>query len=174
MMRLKDKKVLTVVDHEYNDLELWYPIFRLQEEGATVHIAGPEANTVYNGQSGIPATTDYAYTDINADDYDGILVPGGWAPDKIRRYEEVLDIIRAMDKDEKPIGQICHAGWVLASADVVKGKKVTSTPAIKDDMKNAGATWVDEETVVDGHIISSRRPTDMPTYVKAYADKLAE
>lgn len=173
-MRLKDKKVMTVVDDEYNDLELWYPIFRLQEEGATVHIVGPEAATVYNGQSGIPATTDYAYTDVNADDYDGILVPGGWAPDRIRRYEEVLDIIRAMDKDEKAIGQICHAGWVLASAGVVKGRKVTSTPAIQDDMKNAGATWVDEETVVDGHIISSRRPSDMPTYIKAYADKLAE
>lgn len=173
-MRLKDKKVMTVVDEEYNDLELWYPIFRLQEEGATVHIVGPEANKTYHGQAGIPATTDYAYSDVSADDYDGILVPGGWAPDKIRRYEEVLEIIRAMDKDEKVLGQICHAGWVLASAGVVKGKKVTSTPAIKDDMTNAGATWVDEETVVDGHIISSRRPTDMPSYVKAYADKLAE
>lgn len=172
-MRLKDKKVITVVDHEYNDLELWYPIFRLQEEGATVHIVGEKANTTYNGQAGIPATTDYAYTDINVDDYDGILVPGGWAPDKLRRYPEVLEIVRALDQAEKPIGQICHAGWVLVSADVLKGKKVTSTPAIKDDMENAGATWVDEETVVDGHIISSRRPADMPTYVKAYADKLA-
>lgn len=173
-MRLKDKKVITVVDEEYNDLELWYPIFRLQEEGATVHIVGPEAGKAYKGQAGLPVTTDYAYADINAEDYDGILVPGGWAPDKIRRYEEVLDIIRKMDKDEKPIGQICHAGWVLASAGVVKGRKVTSTPAIKDDMTNAGANWVDEETVVDGHIVSSRRPSDMPTYVKAYADKLAE
>jgi len=173
-MRLKDKKVITVVDEEYNDLELWYPIFRLQEEGATVHIVGPEAGKAYKGQAGLPATTDYAYADINAEDYDGILVPGGWAPDKIRRYEEVLDIIRKMDKDEKPIGQICHAGWVLASAGVVKGRKVTSTPAIKDDMTNAGANWVDEKTVVDGHIVSSRRPSDMPTYVKAYADKLAE
>src|SRR5690625_3023701 len=97
-MRLQDKKVLTVVDEEYNDLELWYPIFRLQEEGATVHIAGPKANETYNGQAGIPATTDYAYSDIDPKDYDGILVPGGWAPDRIRRYEEVLDIIRDMDK----------------------------------------------------------------------------
>src|SRR5690625_2174438 len=147
-MRLQDKKVLTVVDEEYNDLELWYPIFRLQEEGATVHIAGPKANETYNGQAGIPATTDYAYSDIDPKDYDGILVPGGWAPDRIRRYEEVLDIIRDMDKDEKPLGQICHGGWVLASAGVIKRRKVTSTPAIKDDMVNAGADWVDEETVV--------------------------
>lgn len=173
-MRLKDKKVLTVVDEEYNDLELWYPIFRLQEEGATVHIAGPEANKAYKGQAGIPATTDYAYSDIKAKDYDGILIPGGWAPDRIRRYEEVLEIVREMDKDGKPIGHICHGGWVLASADIIKGRKVTSTPAIKDDMVNAGATWVDEETVVDDHIITSRRPSDMPKYVKAYADKLAE
>lgn len=173
-MRLKDKKVITVVEHDYNDLELWYPIFRLQEEGATVHIVGPEANTTYDGQSGIPATTDYAFTDINIEDYDGILVPGGWAPDKLRRYPEVLEFVQKLDQAKKPIGQICHAGWVLVSAGVLKGKKVTSTPAIKDDMTNAGATWVDEETVVDGHIISSRRPTDMPTYVKAYADKLAE
>ncbi len=174
MMRLKDKKVITVVEKDYNDLELWYPIFRLQEEGATVHIVGKEANTVYDGQAGLPAETDYAFSDINIDDYDGILVPGGWAPDKLRRYPEVLDFVRKLDEANKPIGQICHAGWVLVSADILKGRKVTSTPAIKDDMANAGATWVDEETVVDGNIISSRRPADMPTYVKAYADKLSE
>lgn len=173
-MRLKDKKVLTVVDADYNDLELWYPIYRLREEGATVDVAGPEADTVYHGQANIPITTDYAYADVKADDYDGILVPGGWAPDKIRRYPEILEFIRELDRAEKPIGQICHAGWVLISADVLKGRKVTSTPAIKDDMTNAGAEWVDEETVVDGHIISSRRPDDLPTYTKAFADKLAE
>ncbi len=173
-MRLKDKKVITVVDQDYNDLELWYPIFRLQEEGATVRIVGKEANKVYHGQSGIPAETDYAFTDINIDDYDGILVPGGWAPDKLRRYPEVLDFVRKLDQADKTIGQICHAGWVLVSADILKNRKVTSTPAIKDDMVNAGATWVDEETVVDGNIVSSRRPSDMPTYVKAYADRLAE
>src|SRR5690625_1275387 len=173
-LRLKDKKVVTVVDHDYNDLELWYPIYRLKEEGATVHIVGPEANTVYNGQAGLPVTTDYAYEDVKAEDYDGILVPGGWAPDKIRRYPEVLKFIKELDQAETPIGQICHAGWVLVSADVLKNRKVTSTPAIKDDMVNAGATWVDEETVVDGHIISSRRPDDLPMYTKAFADKLAE
>lgn len=173
-MRLKDKKVITFVDNDYNDLELWYPIYRLQEEGATVHIVGAKADETYKGQAGLPAKTDYAYADINPSDYDGLLVPGGWAPDRIRRYQEALDIVRTLDKDEKPIGQICHAGWVLASADVVKGKKVTSTPAIQDDMKNAGADWVDEVTVVDGHIVSSRSPADMPVYVKAYADKLAE
>lgn len=173
-MRLKDKKVITFVDNEYNDLELWYPIYRLQEEGATVHIVGEKADETYKGQAGLPAKADYAYADINPDDYDGLLVPGGWAPDRIRRYPEALEIVRALDQAKKPIGAICHAGWVLVSADILKGVKTTSTPAIQDDMRNAGAEWVNEVTVVDGHIISSRSPADMPVYVKAYADKLAE
>lgn len=173
-MRLKDKKVITLVDHEFEDLELWYPVLRLQEEGTTVHLVGPEANVEYIGQKGIPAKSDYAYSDVNVADYDGILVPGGWAPDKIRRYPEALNLIKAMDEAQKPIGQICHAGWVLISANILRGKNVTSTPAIKDDMTNAGANWTDEPLVVDGHIFSSRRPADLPQYVKAFADKLAE
>src|SRR5690625_3949962 len=173
-MRLKDKKVITFVDNEYNDLELWYPIYRLQEEGATVHIVGEKADETYQGQAGLPAKTDYAYKDINPEEYDGLLVPGGWAPHRMRRYAEALDIVKAMDAAQKPTGAIGHAGWVLGSDDILKGVKTTSTPAIQDDMRNAGAEWVNEVTVVDGHIISSRSPADMPVYVKAYADKLAE
>lgn len=173
-MRLKNKKVIALVEHEFEDLELWYPVLRLQEEGADVHFVGDEANKKYIGKFGVPAESAYAFTDILAEDYDAILVPGGWAPDKLRRYPEVLDFIKVMDKAKKPIGQICHAGWVLISADVLQGKEVTSTPGIKDDMTNAGATWSDEAVVVDGHLISSRRPPDLPPYVKAFADKLAE
>lgn len=173
-MRLQDKKVITIVDEDFDDLELWYPILRLREEGATVHIVGQEANKQYIGKNGVPAETDFAFTDVDANDYDAILVPGGWAPDKLRRYPEVLDYIKVMNDAEKPIGQICHAGWVLISANVLQGKKVTSTPGIKDDMTNAGATWVDEPVVIDGHLISSRRPPDLPPYMKAFADKLAE
>src|SRR5699024_5104755 len=117
---------------------------------------------------------DYAFKDIDAKDYDAILVPGGWAPDKLRRYPEVLTFIREMDAAKKPIGQICHAGWVLISANVLQGKKVTSTPGIKDDMTNAGAEWVDESVVVDEHLVSSQRPPDLPPYAKAFADVLAE
>lgn len=173
-MRLKDKKVIAILDHDFEDLELMYPVLRLREEGATVHLVGPEAGKKYIGQHGVPAESDYAFTDINAEDYDAILVPGGWAPDQLRRYSEVLEFITVMDKAEKPIGQICHAGWVLISANILKGRKVTSTPGIKDDMTNAGATWIDEPVVIDGHIISSRRPPDLPPYAKAFADKLAE
>ncbi|MER2255451.1 MAG: DJ-1/PfpI family protein, partial [Priestia megaterium] len=102
------------------------------------------------------------------------LVPGGWAPDKLRRYPEVIEMVRHMDGQQKPIGQVCHAGWVLISAKILDGRNVTSTPGIKDDMENAGAIWHDEAVVIDGHIISSRRPPDLPPYAKAFADVLAE
>ncbi|MBM7599690.1 protease I [Virgibacillus halotolerans] len=173
-MRLKDKKVIALVEDEFEDLELWYPVLRLQEEGAIVDLVGKEANKKYIGKYGVPAESAYAFTDIKVADYDAILVPGGWAPDKLRRYPEVLDFVRSMNISKKPIGQICHAGWVLISADILQGKDVTSTPGIKDDMTNAGAAWYDKAVVVDGHIISSRRPPDLPAYVKAFADKLAE
>src|SRR5690625_5047567 len=174
LMRLKGKKVIALVEENFEDLEHWYPVLRLREEGAQVDIVGPEAKKTYNGKHGVPAETDYAFADIQANDYDGILVPGGWAPDKLRRYYEVITFIQDMNAAKKPIGQICHAGWVLISANILQGRKVTSTPAIKDDITNAGATWLDEEVVVDGHLISSRRPPDLPPYVKAFADKLAE
>ncbi|GAB3046380.1 type 1 glutamine amidotransferase domain-containing protein [Virgibacillus ainsalahensis] len=173
-MRLNDKKVIALVEHDFEDLELWYPVLRLQEEGAQVDLIGKEAKTKYIGKYGVPAESDYAFTDIKSADYDAILVPGGWAPDKLRRYPEVLQFVKEMNEEKKLIGQICHAGWVLISADILKDKKVTSTPGIKDDMANAGATWSDEEVVVDGHLVSSRRPPDLPPYVKVFADKLAE
>jgi protease I len=172
-MRLKNKKVIALVEHEVEDLELWYPVLRLREEGATVHLVGPKAKETYTGKYGVPVETDYAFSDIRADDYDAILVPGGWAPDKLRRYPEVLEMVRHMDQQRKPIGQICHAGWVLISAKILKGRKVTSTPGIKDDMENAGATWVDEAVIIDEHIVSSRRPPDLPPYAKAFVDLLA-
>lgn len=173
-MRLQNKKVIALVDHEFEDLEHWYPVYRLREEGAEVHLVGPEADKTYIGKYGVPAKTDFAFSDITSADYDAILVPGGWAPDQLRRYPEVLTFLKEMDQAKKPIGQICHAGWVLISADILRGKTVTSTPGIKDDMTNAGATWVDEPVIVDGHLISSRRPPDLPPYMKAFADKLAE
>lgn len=167
-MRLAGKKILSFVHHEFEDLELWYPILRLREEGATVHLAGEEAGKSYIGKYGVPAEADFAYGDITPSDYDAILVPGGWAPDKIRRFPEVLNIVQFMDKNRLPIGQICHAGWVLISAGILKGRKVTSTPGIKDDMVNAGAEWIDEPVVVDGHLVSSRRPPDLPDYLREF------
>ncbi|MCX7568776.1 type 1 glutamine amidotransferase [Tumebacillus sp. DT12] len=173
-MRLSGKKVIQLVEHEFEDLELWYPVLRLREEGVTVHIVGPKAGETYTGKYGVPVTSDYAFEDIDASDYDGILVPGGWSPDKLRRYAGVIQLVKDMHETKKPIGQICHAGWVLISAKILQGVKVTSTPGIRDDMENAGAIWIDEQVVVDGHFISSRRPPDLPPYAKAYADALAE
>lgn len=171
-MSLKDKKVITIVDNNYNDLELWYPIYRLQEDEVTVHIVGEEAGKEYTGQYGVVAKTDYGYADVKAEDYDGILIPGGWAPDKLRRYPEVKELVQKLDAAGKTIGSICHAGWVLVSADVLKGRTVTSTPAIKDDMKNAGANWVNQVCCVDDNFISSRSPADMPAYMKEYIKHL--
>ncbi|MGC5327392.1 type 1 glutamine amidotransferase domain-containing protein [Brevibacillus sp. SYSU BS000544] len=172
-MRLVGKKVLSFIDHEFEDLELWYPILRLREEGATVHIAGPKANEVYEGKYGVPCTSDRSFDEIDAANYDAVLIPGGWAPDKLRRYSQVLTFVQQMHEAKKPIGHICHAGWVLVSAKILQGVRTTSTPGIKDDMENAGAIWVDEEVVVDGHIVGSRRPPDLPAYAKAFADLLA-
>jgi protease I len=173
-MRLQGKHVVCLVDHEFEDLELWYPIIRLREEGAKVMLAGPEKGAQYIGKYGVPATADLSYEELDADRFDGVLVPGGWAPDKIRRSPEVQSFIRAMDEANKPIGQICHAGWVLISAHILRGRKVTSTPGIKDDMTNAGAEWADEAVVVDGNLVSSRRPPDLAPYAKAFADVLAQ
>src|SRR5699024_9689215 len=127
-MRLKNKKIIALVEHEFEDLEFWYPVLRLQEEGADVHFVGDEANKKYIGRVGCPAGSAYAFTEIGGEDYDAIRVAGGWARDKLRRYPEVLDFIKVLDKAKKPVGQICHAGWVLISADVLQGKEVTSTP----------------------------------------------
>lgn len=173
-MRLEGKRVIAAVDSEFEDLELWYPIIRLQEEGAEVILVADEEQKTYIGKYGVPATSEKAFKDINASDYDGILIPGGWAPDRLRRFPELKTIIQEMDQDQKPIGQICHAGWVLISAGILAGKQVTSTPGIKDDMENAGAIWHDEPVVTDGHLISSRRPPDLAPYAKAYADALAK
>lgn len=172
-MRLSGKKIIALVDEEFEDLELWYPIYRVREEGATVHLAGLEKGKKYIGKYGVPAESELSFDELSAADYDGILVPGGWAPDKLRRYKQVLQVVRELHEAKKPIGQICHAGWVLISAGILKGVTVTSTPGIRDDMENAGAIWKDEAVVVDGHIVSARRPPDLPEYGKAFADAVA-
>ena len=157
------KKILQLVSDDFEDLELWCPVMRLREAGIQVDLAA-EKPGLYHGKYGVPCEVNLSFKDVNSSDYDGVLVPGGWAPDKLRRFPEVLEILRSMNADGKLIGEICHAGWVLISAGILKGRKVTSTPGIKDDMENAGATWLDESCVIDGNIISARRPPDIPEY----------
>ncbi|MDF2720463.1 MAG: glutamine amidotransferase [Paenibacillus sp.] len=172
-MRLQGKQVICLVDEEFEDLELWYPIYRAREEGATVKLAGPSKGATYHGKYGVPAVADIAFADMKDESCDALLVPGGWAPDKLRRYSEVLELVRKLDGAGKPIGQICHAGWVLISAKILQGRTVTSTPGIRDDMENAGAVWLDEPVVIDRNLISSRRPPDLPAYAKAFCDVVA-
>jgi protease I len=167
-MELTGKRVLAFVDEEFEDLEMWYPVLRLREAGADVDIAGPKAKTVYHGKYGVPITSDFAFNEAAATGYDGLYVPGGWAPDKLRRYEHVLRITREIHGQGKPIAQICHAGWVLISAKIVNGYTMTSTPGIRDDLENAGAIWVDQEVVVDRNIISGRRPPDLPAFMREF------
>lgn len=165
-MKLQGKKIIQLVSNDFEDLELWYPVLRLREEGAAVDIVGERKGETYIGKYGVPIISDLSFDEVNIDEYDAILVPGGWAPDKLRRFPEVINMVQTMNNKKKPIGQICHAGWVLISAKILEGKKVTSTPGIKDDMENAGAIWLNEPVVVDGHLVSSRRPPDLPDYLR--------
>ncbi len=162
---LKSKKVIIFAENIYEDLELWYPKLRLTEEGAKVVAAGT-GEKAYKGKNGYPLEVDGNIKDYKANDFDAVIIPGGFAPDRLRRYKEVLDFVREMHKDGKVIAAICHAGWVLASAGIVKGKKVTCVSAIKDDMVNAGAYYSDKEVVVDGNIITSRMPSDLPAFCR--------
>lgn len=171
---LKNKKVLTIVSKDYDDLELWYPILRLREANATVMVAGELANHDYLGKFGLTVKTDLSFDQVKIEEYDAILIPGGWAPDYLRRLPVVLDFVKYMNDNNKIIGQICHAGWVLSSANVLNGVNVTSTPGIKDDLTNAGAIWHNVEAIRDGNIISARRPPDLPMYLPLIIEALKE
>lgn len=173
LMQVKERTVLFLVDHDFEDLELYYPILRLQEAGANVEVVGPQQHETYKGKKGLSIRADQGYAQIDASAYDALFIPGGWAPDKLRRSEHVLSIVRHMDEAQKPIGQICHAGWVLVSADIARGKRLTSTPGIKDDMINAGAEWVDKSSVVDGHLVSARNPYDLPDMLPDFIEVIA-
>ena len=168
------KRILAFVDDIYEDLELWYPKIRLEEEGWTVVVAGPEAGKVYAGKHGYPCKADAAIASVKSSDFDGLLVPGGFAPDKLRRDPNVLRLTREFDAARKPIAFICHAGWILISANILRGRRATSTVGIKDDMTNAGALWVNEPVVVDANLVSSRTPVDLALFAKAFVALLKE
>jgi protease I len=164
-MAAQNKRVLIFAENDYEDLELWYPKLRLIEAGVQVTVAGPREK-VYKSKHGYPVETDGNVGDFNPAEFDGVIVPGGWCPDRLRRYEEVLAFTRETARAGKLVAAICHGGWVLVSADVLRGKRCTSVPAIKDDMKNAGAAWVDEPTVVDGSLVTAQVPKDLPAFCR--------
>lgn len=166
------KRIAILVEHHYQDMEVWYPYFRLKEEGYAVIFAGTGSAAQYSGKFGYPVRADKDVKSLKAKNFDAVIVPGGWAPDFLRRHESVLNFVRSMDRAEKVVASICHGGWVLASADILKGRTATSFSAIRDDVRNAGARFVDKEVQVDGNLITSRTPDDLPAFVKAIIRKL--
>ena len=166
-MKLSGRKILMFVDDVYEDLELWYPKIRLEEEGAKVVVAGPEKNKKYTGKNGYPCVSDARLDDMHESDFDGLVIPGGFAPDKLRRLEKVKQLTRDFQKSNKLVAHICHGGWIPISAGIMQGFKCTSTPGIKDDLENAGATWQDKPVVIDRNQISSRRPSDLGDFCRA-------
>ena len=155
--------LLILVGPEYEDLEVWYPKLRVEEAGYRTLIAGI-GESAYKGKHGYPCPVDVQIKDVDSGQCIGLLAPGGWAPDKIRRDKDVLRIVREMHSAKKVIATICHGPWILISAGIVKGRRMTSTVGIRDDLVNAGASWVDEPVVIDGNIISSRVPKDLPLF----------
>lgn len=169
---LEGKNILLFVEEMFEDLELIYPKIRLTEEGAKTTVAGPEAK-LYHGKNGSPIKADASVNNVWPSDFDALVIPGGYAPDKLRRYPRILEITQQFHAGNKPIAFICHAGWVPISAKILKGKHATSVKAIRDDMENAGAIWEDKPVVVDGNLISSRTPEDLPDFCKAIINALA-
>ncbi len=173
-MTLLDMQILVLVASEFEDLEFWVPVMRLREEGARVVIAGANAHETFRGKLGLPATSDISFDDVVVSDYSALLIPGGWAPDKLRRYPAVKRIVRAISDQGKTIGMICHAGLVGISAGIVAGHQATGSEGIKDDLLNAGASWVDEPAIRSGNLVWGRIVADIPYFCRELVQALAE
>lgn len=173
-MELAQKRIAILVDNLYQEMEVWYPLFRLQEAGATVVVVAAKAGETYTSKLGYPVKSQLSYDDAKAADFDGVVVPGGYAPDHIRRHPKANQFVKDIDAAGKLVASICHGPWVLCSAGgMLKGRKATSFFAIKDDVVNAGAHWVDAEVVVDRNLVTSRKPEDLPAFCKACIEVLA-
>jgi protease I len=167
------RQILIFIEDAYEDMELVYPKYRLIEAGFAVVIAGPKAGAKYLGKHGYPTVSDAAISDMKSADFAGVICAGGWMPDKLRRDPKVNDLLREFDAAKKLVAAICHGGWMPISAGVYRGVRVTGSPGIKDDLVNAGAIFEDSPCVIDRHFVSSRRPDDLPPFMKAVLSCLA-
>jgi protease I len=173
-MELKGKRIAILVDKMYQEMEVWYPVYRLREAGAEVVTVAAEAGEVYASKLGYPCKSELSYDAARAQDFDGVIAPGGFAPDFIRRHPAAIEFVKQVSAQGKLAAAICHGPWVLCSANVLRGKRATSFFAIKDDVVNAGALWEDAEVVVDGNIVTSRKPDDLPAFCLACIDVVAK
>lgn len=172
-MELEGKRVGILLERDFQDAEVVYPFYRFKEAGAAVTTVGVEAKE-YSGKYGYPIKAERRASEVSAKDFDALVVPGGWAPDFLRRDAAVLALVRESVERGSVVGAICHAGWVLVSAGVLRGRRVTSFSAIRDDVANAGAEWVDSEVVVDGNLVTSRKPDDLPAFCRAMIETLTK
>ncbi len=173
-MKLEGKKIFILAEDNYQEMELWYPLLRFREEGAEVLVVGSGSSTSYKSKLGYPVEVDTTADRVRGSDADAVVIPGGYAPDLMRRYPDMVRIVREADDGGKVVASICHAAWMLSSADIVRGKRATCFFAIKDDLVNAGATYVDEEVVVDGRLVTSRKPDDLPAFCREIIQALTK
>ena len=173
-MDLHAVRAAVLVEQQYQEMEVWYPVYRLREAGCKVTLVGPDAGQTYPSKLGYPARSDRAARDVSAADFDLLVIPGGFAPDYLRRHAPVLRLVSDMAEQGKVVAAICHGPWVLCSTQALKGRKVTSFSSIKDDLTNAGADWTDAEVVRDGNLITSRKPDDLPAFLQAIMQAIKE
>ena len=171
--RLSGKTIALLLEEGYQELEVWYPYYRLGEEGARVVRLAPKAGAAYPSKLGYPCPSDASAGEVSAANFDAVVVPGGWAPDFMRRDAAMIKFIQAAAATEMVLAAICHGGWMLCCTDALKGRRATSFVAIKHDMINAGANWVDEECVVDGRLITARKPDDLPAFCRAIVEAVS-
>jgi protease I len=174
MGQLHSKRVAILAETLYQDQELWYPYFRLKEEGAEVMVVGSGSEKTYTSKFGYPVTVDKNAAEVQAVDFDAVIIPGGYAPDHMRRYPEMVALVRQAYERGRIVAAICHGGWIPISARVYRGVKVTGSPGIKDDLENAGAFWVDAPVVIDRHFVSSRKPEDLPDFCRGMLEVLSK
>jgi protease I len=173
-MELQGKRVAVLVEQMYQEMEVWYPVYRLREAGCDVTLVGPEADQNYSSKLGYPAKSDRAARDVSADDFDIIVIPGGYAPDHMRRCPPMIRLVSAMAEQGKIVASICHGAWMLCSTQALKGRKATCFFAIKDDLINAGGKYVDAEVIRDGNLITSRKPDDLPAFMRTVIEAVRE